>query len=130
MLKKMITSGASWLPLIVLVASLLALTFVFNTTTPTETGAVGVFLIFILFYIVSLTSTYIVLLVGKQILMKIPIKLWSSSSDRKLYYSASILAFVPVLFVAMQSVGGMELRDVLLLAAFVIVVLFYIVKRL
>lgn len=48
---------------------------------------------------------------------------------RKAYYIASVLAFGPVLLLAMQSVGQLQPRDVILAASFLVIAIFYVVKR-
>lgn len=48
---------------------------------------------------------------------------------RKAYYTASVLAFAPVLLLAMQSVGQLQIRDVVLVVAFMSIAIFYVLKR-
>ena len=48
---------------------------------------------------------------------------------RKAYYVASILAFAPVLLLGMQSVGQLQIRDIVLMIAFVSIAIFYVLKR-
>ena len=49
---------------------------------------------------------------------------WKSS-----YYIASIIAFAPVLLLAMQSVNQLTIGDVLLVVLFTGLAIFYIVRR-
>jgi len=48
---------------------------------------------------------------------------------KRAYYIASIVAFGPVLLLAMQSVGQLQIRDVLLVMALLVLAIFYVVKR-
>jgi len=45
------------------------------------------------------------------------------------YYIASIIAFMPVLLLAMQSVNQLTIRDVLLVVLFTGLAIFYVSRR-
>ncbi len=48
---------------------------------------------------------------------------------RRAYYVASILAFIPVLTLAMNSLGQLQIRDILLVITLTAVAVFYVIKR-
>lgn len=51
------------------------------------------------------------------------------SSEDKLYYYASFVALLPVIYLGMQSIGRVGVMEVILLAAFGMIGCFYIAKR-
>jgi len=120
-----------FLPLV----SLVGLFLMFSLTDPLEAGPAGMLLVFFLIYVFCASLLFIILHVGigfaTRIVnrtQKINIKEWQLGI-RKSYYVASVLAFGPVLLLAMQSVGQLQLRDVLLTIAFLGIAVFYVAKR-
>lgn len=110
------------------VLALLGLVYMLLTTSPSEIGPFGIFLFFIFLYLVWLGVFFFISYFGFPILGKFTRRDHHMSRQRS-YYIASILAFAPVLLLAMQSVGRLEVGDVLLVAAFVGLATFYVVKR-
>jgi len=88
----------------------------------------GIFVVFVFIYLFWVSSIFILLKIGSLLLSKMHHRVKQLESKRA-YYVASVLAFVPVLILAMQSVGQLELKDLLLVAIFTIVAIFYIAKR-
>lgn len=105
-----------------------------NITTPTTAGPVGILSVFILSYVVILgIMTFFVFLVsrllvklGKLLSVRRPIQ---AIDIRRSYYYASLLALVPPILVAMQSVGRVSFYEVGLVAFFVILGCVYVTKR-
>ena len=113
-------------------ASILTLLYVFNTFDPGRVGPVGILFIFILIYLISLGVFFFVLDVGLTFVLKILNKDGKKEKTvefKKAYYIASIAAFLPVLMLGIQSVGQLQLTDVLLVVAFLSLAIFYVVKR-
>ena len=107
---------------------------IMNMTDPLSGGPVVILLVFILLYVLLAGILFIVLHFGVRALSKV----WSQKSVnvrewrigvRRAYYIASILAFGPVLLLAMQSVGQLQLRDVALVIVLLGLGVFYVVKR-
>lgn len=117
-----------------LTAALLAVVLV--TTNPLSIGPVGIMGVFVLVYLFSLSLTFVVLHFGIYWMSRLVItkrdtlgqREWRVGA-RKAYYVASVVAFVPVLFLAMRSFAELRLGDVLLVGVFVAIAVFYIMKR-
>ena len=116
--------------------SVILLIYIWNTTNPATAGPLGILFVFVLLYLFWLSLFFAALHLGfiamqKTGLFKIimkrregrPFKHWLA------YYIASILAFMPVLLLAMQSVNQLTLRDFILVLFFVILAIFYVIKR-
>ena len=107
--------------------SLLAAIFLLvmvNLTTPQSVGPFGVLVFFVMLYVVCLgVSVGLVKLI-----------FWVRSKERggskKVYYYGSVLAFAPVIMVAMGSFGGVGVLEVVLVALLVFVGCFIVSKRL
>lgn len=116
------------------VFSLVLLLFTVNATNPVDGGPVTILFVFILLYILLASSLFILLHIGVRLVSRV----WSQRSVnarewrvgvRRAYYIASILAFGPVLLLAMQSVGQLQLRDILLVVVLLCLGIFYVIKR-
>ncbi|HMR72912.1 MAG TPA: hypothetical protein PKD68_02790 [Candidatus Saccharibacteria bacterium] len=118
------------------IATALLLAAVLVTTDPLNIGPVGIMGVFVLVYLFSLSLTFVVLHFGIYWVSRLVIlkrdtlgqREWRVGA-RKAYYVASVIAFVPVLFLAMQSFAELRVSDILLVGAFVAIAVFYIVKR-
>lgn len=113
----------------------IALFVIFSLTNPISAGPAGMLLVFFLVYVLFVSVFFIFLHVGLRFIAKIlnkyrevNVREWQIGV-RKSYYIASVLAFGPVLLLAMQSVGQLQLRDVVLTVAFLSIAIFYVVKR-
>lgn len=113
-------------------AALLLLTL--NLTNPLTGGPAAILLVFILIYVLCTSLLFILLHIGVGMASKI----WAKRSVnvrewkigvRRAYYVASVVAFGPVLILAMQSVGQLQVQDVLLVVALLGLAIFYVVKR-
>lgn len=109
-------------------AGLILLFLFFNMTNPVDAGPLGIFTVFTLLYIFWLGVFFICLQVGIVLFNKL-FRRKLVSNTRKLYYVASVVAFLPVLLLGIQSVGQLELRDIVLVVLFVGLIIFYIIKR-
>lgn len=112
----------------------LLLSLVLNATNPLDGGPGVILLVFILLYVLCASVLFIVLHIGVAIVSR----LWARRSlnarewrigVKKAYYIASVLAFGPVLILAMQSVGQLQIQDVLLVAALLALAIFYVIRR-
>lgn len=120
------------IPLIALAAILLVTTM----TDPISVGPGGILVLFLLVYIFWAGLFFTVIHLGIGLTSRFIIKYRKTVTVRsmqigvrKAYYIASALAFAPVLFLAMNSLGQLQLRDVALVLVFMSLIIFYIVKR-
>lgn len=118
------------------ILSSLLLFGVMSWTNPLMLGPVGIMGVFVLIYVVFLTSLFVGLHFGISWISRLMIikqdsthRYQSHMGVRKAYYIASVVAFVPVLFLAMRSFAELRMTDVLLVAVFVVIAVFYIIKR-
>jgi hypothetical protein len=117
-----------------MVAAMVLLAVILQTTTPATIGPLGILFVFILLYVSVLgVLTFLLFGVGK-----ITIKIVSSLAPQRslpqftfgrAYYYSSVLSLAPVLFMGMQSVGEVSIYDVLLVVVFVVIACIYIAKR-
>lgn len=113
------------------VLSMAGLVFLWSVTNPSDIGPAGIFAVFVIMYLFWLGIIFI-LLRGVTYGIK---KIYKRSASprqfnfKKVYYIATIVAFIPVLILAMQSVGQLELRDVLLVILFAFLAVLYVMKR-
>ena len=116
-----------------MVALLLYLTF--QWTDPATVGPEGVLLVFGLVYLECLSIIFVLLrfvapfterlLRGQSPAKKLP----RSIGARRAYYIASVIAFAPVVLLAMHAFSQVQWMDVVLVAVLITVTTFYIVKR-
>lgn len=118
------------------IASLAALFYLWNTTNPVSIGPLGILAVFVLLYIFWASLFFIVLHLGFVLFKRTFVFkfLMRRREGRPFhwqlaYYIASIVAFIPVLLIAMQSVNQLTFRDVALVFLFVSLAVFYVVKR-
>lgn len=110
------------------------LLFFVSTTTPSQAGPLGILVVFLCLYGV-LFSGATFLIWGVQ---RVVVKLLSPFTVRRpmqplslsrAYYFASIISLAPVMLIGMQSVGGIGVYEVGLVALFTIIGCVYIAKR-
>lgn len=121
---------------IVPILSIIALFMLWNSTNPATVGPLGILTVFILLYIFWASIFFIFLHISFKIIERVD---WIKAvlggkhspkfKHQKAYYTASILAFIPVLLLAMQSVNQLTLRDIGLVILFVALAIFYVIKR-
>lgn len=116
--------------------ALSAILLITAATDPISVGPGGILAIFLLVYIFWAGLFFTTIHLGIGLASRLIIKRQKAVTVRsmqigvrKAYYIASALAFMPVLFLAMNSLGQLQLRDVVLVVVFMILVIFYIVKR-
>lgn len=111
------------------VLSVCGFVYIATTTRPENVGPAGMLLVFILLYLFW-ASIFLIL---AELFLFLWRRFFKQTLHRKVglrpYYVASILAFIPVLILAIQSVNQISLRDLLLVAGLVMLAIFYVVKR-
>lgn len=109
---------------------------IFQSTDPASIGPGGVLIVFVLIYLGCLSILFILLRfglywVGRLLALRKSRKAPAlpGMEIRKAYYVASVLAFVPVIFLAMHAYSQLQFTDVALVAVLMSIVTFYIIKR-
>lgn len=115
--------------------SALGLFLMMTLTNPLTAGPAGMLVVFFLAYVFCASVLFIVLHWGVSFVtgtmsrsQRFNVREWRVGV-KKAYYTASIVAFAPVLLLAMQSVGQLQVRDIVLMIAFVAIAIFYVLKR-
>lgn len=118
------------------IVSLLMLFYIWNTTNPGTVGPLGILFVFILLYLFWASVFFIILHLGFSLFRKSSLfhALLSRRDNKPFnwklsYYVASIIAFMPVLLLAMQSVNQLTIGDVLLVFGFTGLAIFYVLRR-
>ncbi len=116
--------------------SLLLLFYFWNATNPGTVGPLGILFVFILLYLFWASTFFIILHLGFSIFRKTSLfKIFMTKRENKpfnwraSYYIASIIAFMPVLLLAMQSVNQLTIRDIVLVVLFTGLAIFYVSRR-
>ena len=116
--------------------SILLLFYLWNATNPGTVGPLGILFVFILLYLFWASTFFIVLHLGFTLFKKSSLfRVFMNKRENKpfnwkmSYYIASIIAFMPVLLLAMQSVNQLTIRDILLVVLFTGLAIFYVIRR-
>ena len=114
--------------------SLFILIYILGFTTPTQIGAVGVLVVFLLFYVVStITAAYFVYIANRivlQLFFADVVNIKSKSmSLKKAYYFGSVFALGPVMMISLQSVGGVGLWSFVLVCFLLILGSLYVSRQ-
>lgn len=119
---------------ILMLVGLCLLAVMLSATTPVSAGPFGVLVVFISAYLVFLGLISFFLYGISGILSKLSVGLMArrpieKMSFRKAYYYSTIIATIPVLLTALQSVGSIGIYSFLLVLLFVGLGCLYISKR-
>lgn len=119
---------------IVATFSALMLFVLLFTTTPSDTGPLGILGFFVFMYLTVLgVLTFLFRAFSVFATRLTPKKrrelIGGGVTFRQSYYYASVVASVPVMFIAIQSVGEVGLYQVLLVAFFVAIAWIYVTNR-
>lgn len=114
--------------------SALVISVILIQTSPQSIGPAGILLVFLLLYVFFASCLFIVLWAGESGLRRVlgedrvrKLPKWQLEVRRS-YYIASVIAFVPVALLAMQSLGQLQLRDVFLVVILAGLVSFYVLR--
>lgn len=110
------------------------LLLILQSTTPASAGPVGILAVFFLYYVIFLGLMTWALRLGSIALARIarPVtvkKPLQALSFKRSYYLSSIIALGPVMLLGMGSVGKLGFYEVTLVVIFVLIGVFYILKR-
>ena len=127
-LKALIYTSWFWLFLILL--------WFLNSVDPVKAGPAGILFVFILIYAIVASLLFVILHQGVRFVSdyivshnkRVTVRAYNVGV-RKAYYIASIVAFGPVMLLALNSVRQLQPTDVLLVGLFIALAIFYISKR-
>ncbi|RWZ78490.1 MAG: hypothetical protein EOT05_01910 [Candidatus Microsaccharimonas sossegonensis] len=116
------------------VVSLCLLTLMLVTTTPASAGPFGLLLIFITAYLTSLGLisfflygiSRIIVYATAGFTVRRPMQ---PMTFRRSYYYSTVLAAAPVMLIGLQSVGAVDVYELVLVVIFVVIGCIYITKR-
>lgn len=115
--------------------SSMGLLLIFLSTTPLTAGPAGMLVVFFLAYVLSVSVLFVALHTGIALVGRLVSRHRIVNAQRwrigvrKSYYIASVLGFGPILLLAMQSVGQLQIRDIVLTITFLVIAIFYVIKR-
>jgi hypothetical protein len=99
-----------------------ALVVLMNFFNPSDVGPNGLLLFFILLYVLCFVVVILLLKVYRLVFRQ---KIHSI----KLLYLASIIAFAPVMLLALNTLNQLEALDIALVVVFETLALFYVIRR-
>ena len=115
---------------------LVVLVWVMNSVDPVSAGPGGILFVFILIYLIVASVRFTTLHWGVRVVSERVAKAGGRVTTRtyrigvhKAYYIASVVAFGPILLLALNSVRQLRPTDVFLVGAFLALAIFYILKR-
>lgn len=102
--------------------------FIFmNVTSPLQSGPLSVLGAFVLIYLFVLSSLYAAAMVGYKIAGLIG---WRKPlGRRRLYYLVSVVALGPVFILALNTLGQLEIKEVILVTLLLAMGCFYVLRR-
>lgn len=98
-------------------------------TTPATIHPLGLLVFFVCLYVLMLGALTQILYIGSQFMQRHSKRRHNSISVWRSYQFASVLALVPVMLIAMRTVGAVTLLDVVFIGLFATVAVFYIARR-
>lgn len=105
----------------------LLILFVLVETNPRTTGPAGIFVVFLLMYVFFLSLLYSLIYFSVRIISKT--HTGASLPVRKIYYLATVGAFMPVFLLALNTLGQLRAMDVVLVLTLGLVLGFYVLRR-
>lgn len=116
------------------IVSLCLLIVLLNTTTPASAGPFGILAIFVFIYLFSLgVITYLlygtsrlIAYLSRNFMFRKPFIPWSI---KKSYYYSTVISAAPTMLIGLQSVGSINIYEILLVSFFIIIGCLYISKR-
>lgn len=110
------------------ILSTMVLLLLLNITSPSTANPVGVLTVFAALYVFSVAVVAVCISVSGTIKRRLKPQALRMD-DRKTYYYATIVGVAPVILLAIQSIGGVGVYDVLMVSAFEIIACIYISKQ-
>lgn len=105
----------------------LLLIILLNTTNPLDLGPAGILLILIIFYLFVASSLHLLLSLLFRIGKTFGIK--KQVNPSKYYYLTSVLALWPLLLLAINSLGQLNIGEILLITILILIASVYVIRR-
>jgi len=121
--ERLLRRFAYMLPLVIGVV----IAYVITTFSPLAIGALVILMVFLLLYVLFLSLSFAVIQLAEQIGKTLDRK-WHLT-NRRSYYLATVIAALPVLLLALNSIGQLSFIDVILAFCFVLVASFYVLRQ-
>ena len=117
-----------------MVTAAVMLLLIVQTTNPSTAGPLGLLAVFFLIYVIIIGVVTEVLWLGSRLFQVVARRFTSKRppgrmSLAKAYYLSTVLAFGPVIAIAMQSIGSLGPYEVVLITIFVAIGLLYVSRR-
>ncbi len=102
--------------------------FVFmNITSPLQSGPLSVLAVFSLFYLFLASTLYAVIRAGFKLAWLLG---WHKPvHNKRLYYLVSVISFGPVFILALNTLGRLEIKEIILVTLLLIIGCFYVFRR-
>jgi hypothetical protein len=98
-----------------------------NVTSPLQSGPLSVLAVFVLVYLLITSTLYAGIIVGHKVAGFLG---WRRPLHRKqLYYLVSVIGLAPVFFLALNTLGQLEIKEVLLVILLLAMGCFYVMRR-
>lgn len=105
----------------------LAIFLFMNVTSPLQSGPLSVLAAFVLVYLFITSTLYAGVIIGHKIASFLG---WQRPLHRKqLYYLVSVIGLAPVFFLALNTLGQLEVKEVLLVVLLLTIGCFYVMRR-
>ncbi len=106
---------------------LMVLMVVFNATSPLKSGPLSVLLVFILLYLLVSSTLYMAVFSIMGILKML--SLAKPMPKRLVYYLVSVVALGPVFILALNTLGQLDPKDIVLVVVLLALGCFYVLRR-
>jgi hypothetical protein len=106
---------------------LISLMVLFNATSPLKSGPLSVLFAFVLIYLLVSSTLYMAVFSIMSILRLL--SLAKPMSKRLVYYLVSVIALGPVFILALNTLGQLDPKDIVLVVVLLSLGCFYVVRR-
>lgn len=98
-----------------------------NITSPLQSGPLSVLAVFVLVYLFITSTLYAGVIVGHKVASFLG---WRKPlHPKQLYYLVSVIGLAPVFFLALNTLGQLEIKEVLLVILLLTMGCFYVMRR-
>lgn len=98
-----------------------------NVTSPLQSGPLSVLTVFVLVYLLITSALYAGVIISHMLAGFLG---WRRPLHRKkLYYLISVIGLAPVFFLALNTLGQLELKEVMLVILLLTMGCFYVMRR-
>lgn len=102
--------------------------FIFmNITSPLQNGPLSVLAVFTLIYLFLTSALYVAAIAGSKLAKLLGGK--AALHRKQLYYLVSVIALGPVFILALNTLGQLEIKEVILVVMLLVIGCFYVLRR-